>query len=57
MESHLHLAVLSKSDLKTTKVDPNKIDPDTFKKGEKIKVNQLPNGYFDDCNDLKKLNK
>jgi outer membrane protein OmpA-like peptidoglycan-associated protein len=45
------------TDLKTTKVDPNKIDPDTFKKGEKIKVNQLPNGYFDDCNDLKKLNK
>ena len=43
------------TDLKTTKVDPNKIDPDTFKKGEKIKVNQLPNGYFDDCNDLKKL--
>lgn len=44
------------TDLNTTQVDPNKIDPDKFKKGEKVKVNQLPNGYFDDCNDLKKLN-
>lgn len=38
------------TDLGTPKVEPNKIDPEKYKKGDKIKANQLPKGFFDDCN-------